>query len=44
MKQKVSKRRHQMKGYTTSYGYMGLVDGEYQLFASMEEYYEAIED
>ena len=29
-----------MKGYVTSAGYMGLVDGEYMLFSTETEYYE----
>ncbi len=29
-----------MKGYYTPYGYMGLVNGEYILFATETEYYE----
>ena len=29
-----------MKGYTTASGYMGLVHGEYILFASEEDYRE----
>lgn len=29
-----------MKGYNTPEGYMGLVKGKYQLFASENEYYE----
>ena len=29
-----------MKGYSTPGGYMGLVKGKYQLFASETEYYE----
>lgn len=29
-----------MKGYVTSAGYMGLVDGRYILFATETEYYE----
>lgn len=29
-----------MKGYVTSSGYMGLVDGRYILFATETEYYE----
>ena len=29
-----------IKGYVTPYGYMGLVDGRYLLFATEEEYYE----
>ena len=33
-----------MKGYTTSAGYMGYVDGEYILFASESDYYEFLED
>lgn len=32
-----------MKGYTTNEGYMGLVDGEYRLFATMDEYFEYME-
>lgn len=32
-----------MKGYTTSAGYMGLVEGTYILFASEEDYREYIE-
>ncbi len=32
-----------MKGYTTSTGYMGLVEGIYILFASEEDYREYIE-
>ncbi len=31
---------HPMKGYVTSSGYMGLVDGRYILFATETEYYE----
>lgn len=27
-----------MKGYYTSYGYMGLVNGRYRLFATESEY------
>lgn len=33
-----------MKGYTTANGYMGLVDGEYMLFASEQDYEEYMED
>lgn len=33
-----------MKGYNTSYGYMGLVDGKYILFASEADYREYLED
>ena len=33
-----------MKGYNTEDGYMGYVDGEYQLFASEADYRERIED
>lgn len=29
-----------MDGYYTSYGYMGLVNGEYMLFATDSEYLE----
>lgn len=32
-----------MKGYNTSNGYMGLVDGNYMLFASEEDYREYME-
>jgi len=32
-----------MKGYTTSCGYMGYVDGEYVLFASEQDYREYME-
>ena len=33
-----------MKGYNTSDGYMGLVDGRYGLFASEAAYREYLED
>ena len=33
-----------MKGYVTSNGYMGYVDGKYILFASDKEYFEFMED
>lgn len=33
-----------MKGYNVRDGYMGLVDNEYMLFASEEEYKEYLED
>ena len=33
-----------MKGYVTSHGYMGYVDGEYQLFASEADYRECVEE
>lgn len=33
-----------MNGYFTSFGYMGLVNGEYMLFVSDTEYYEYITD
>ncbi len=33
-----------MKGYNTSDGYMGLVDGRYMLFASEADYREYLED
>ncbi len=29
-----------MKGYTTAYGFMGLVDGEFRLFSDEGDYYE----
>ena len=31
-----------MKGYVVGDGYMGLVDGSYELFATEEEYYEYV--
>jgi len=33
-----------MKGYSVKYGFMGLVDGEYVLFASENDYLDYIED
>lgn len=33
-----------MKGYHTERGYMGFVEGQYQLFASETEYREWLED
>lgn len=33
-----------MKGYTTSEGYMGFVNGAYMLFASETEYREYMEE
>ena len=33
-----------MKGYNTENGYMGYVDGGYQLFASEADYREWLED
>lgn len=33
-----------MKGYTTSNGYMGYVNGRYMLFASEEEYIEYMDE
>lgn len=33
-----------MKGYITSAGYMGLVNGRYILFASEEDYREYLRD
>ncbi len=33
-----------MKGYTTSEGYMGLVNGRYMLFASEAEYRKYFEE
>lgn len=32
-----------MKGYLVSEGYMGMVDGQYELFATEDEYYEYME-
>lgn len=31
-----------MKGYLVSEGYMGLVDGRYELFATEDEYYDYV--
>lgn len=31
-----------MKGYVIDIGYMGLVDGEYELFATEEDYLEYV--
>ncbi len=31
-----------MKGYVVSEGYMGLVDGKYELFDTEDEYYEYV--
>ena len=31
-----------MKGYYTSFGFMGLVNGQYMLFATDSDYYEYI--
>ena len=33
-----------MKGYYSTNGYYGLVDGRYMLFAGEADYYECIED
>ena len=33
-----------MKGYFVTDGYMGLVDGEYRLFADESDYYEYMND
>ncbi len=33
-----------MKGYNSSYGYMGLVNGRYILFASEADYVEYMSD
>lgn len=40
----VRKRRKGMKGYNTENGYMGYVNGEYQLFASEADYREWMEE
>ncbi|CBK74967.1 hypothetical protein CIY_23040 [Butyrivibrio fibrisolvens 16/4] len=31
-----------MKGYVVSEGYMGLVDGKYELFATEDDYYDYV--
>ena len=33
-----------MRGYYTTNGYRGLVDGRYVLFASEEDYYDSMAD
>lgn len=33
-----------MKGFNTGEGYMGMVDGEYILFASEADYYDYVND
>ena len=38
------RRQKEMKGYNTEIGYMGLVNGEYLLFASESDYREWLED
>ena len=43
-KEEKSKEDWQMKGYDTSNGYMGYVEGKYILFASEREYFEFMED
>ena len=42
--EKESRRIGKMKGYVTSNGYIGYVDGKYILFASDKEYVEFMED
>ena len=32
-----------MKGYAVANGYMGLVDGDYMLFATEDEYYDYVD-
>lgn len=32
----------EIKGYLTSSGYMGWIDGKYQLFATENDYYETL--
>lgn len=41
---KSSERRSIMDGYYTAYGFMGLVNGEYMLFATDTEYLEHVTD
>ncbi len=31
-----------MKGYVVAEGYMGLVDGQYELFATEDDYYDYV--
>ncbi len=42
--QKTGKEALMMRGYFTAGGYYGLVNGEYRLFASESDYYEAMEE
>lgn len=42
--EKELRRTGKMKGYNTSNGYMGYVDGKYILFASENEYFEFMEE
>ncbi len=37
------KEARNMRGYFTAGGFYGLVDGEYRLFASEADYYEAVD-
>lgn len=32
----------EIKGYLTSFGYMGWINGKYQLFATENEYYDTV--
>ena len=41
---KKDKEETDMKGYSVEFGYMGLVDGRYMLFASEGEYRSYLED
>ena len=38
------KRRHGMKGYYITEGYMGYVNGRYMLFANESDYRDYLED
>lgn len=42
--QNIQIEQQKMKGYATSEGYMGLVQGRYMLFASEVDYREYMED
>lgn len=33
-----------MRGFETEEGFMGMVDGEYMLFSTQDEYWEYLED
>ncbi len=41
---KEEKEALMMRGYFTAGGFFGLVDGEYRLFASEADYYDAVGD
>ncbi len=44
MKNKRKREALKMRGYYTTNGFRGLVDGKYVLFASEEDYYDSMAD